>query len=204
MTEESTYQDACIFAQHIVIAIDCLDQSRAMDKIFSDPEFSSRYKDAPHFFRTAYHAMRFRFEIEVDKLFDPKSKSFGSFKNRLIQNNMFSGEAAIAYKNAKQGAQKDLKQIHMRRNKIQAHSDVEAFNNPDVFSDEHPFCWDTVRKLLICMLNICNQVIFTYTKEGLSQPYGIGNSDDFVRLSGCETDFDKQNREFLKSVGIKP
>lgn len=88
LTEESTYQDACIFAQHIVIAIDCLDQSRAMDKIFSDPEFSSRYKDAPHFFRTAYHAMRFRFEIEVDKLFDPKSKSFGSFKNRLIQNNM--------------------------------------------------------------------------------------------------------------------
>ena len=117
---------------------------------------------------------------------------------------MVSSEAAIAYKNAKQGAQKDLKQIHMRRNKIQAHSDVEAFNNPDVFSDEHPFCWDTVRKLLICMLNICNQVIFTYTKEGLSQPYGIGNSDDFVRLSGCETDFDKQNREFLKSVGIKP
>jgi len=74
LTKESVYQDARIFAQHIVIAIDCLDQSRAMVKIFCDPKFSSRYKDAPHFFRTAYHAMRFRFEIEIDKLFDTKSK----------------------------------------------------------------------------------------------------------------------------------
>ncbi len=203
LTKESVYQDARIFAQHIVIAIDCLDQSRAMVKIFCDPKFSSRYKDASHFFRTAYHAMRFRFEIEIDKLFDTKSKSFDSFKNHLIQNNMLSNEAAIAYKNAKREAKRDLKQIHTRRNKIQAHSDAKTFNDPDVFSEEHPFCEDNVRKLLICMLNICNRIIFTYTEIGIAQLYGLGNSDDFVRLFGCETDFDKQNREFYKSMGIK-
>ena len=53
-----------------------MDQSCAMDKIFRDPRFSSKYKIAPYFFRTTYHALRFRFEIEVSKLFDQKSKSF--------------------------------------------------------------------------------------------------------------------------------
>ena len=84
--KETAYQDACIFAQHIVVAVDCMDQSRAMNKMFCNPSFSANYRIAPHFFRTAYHALRFRFEIEVSKLFDQKGKSFDSFKNDLVRN----------------------------------------------------------------------------------------------------------------------
>ena len=53
-TNEVAYLDACIFAQHIVTAIDCADQSRAMVRMFCDPCNSPKYKIAPHFFRTTY------------------------------------------------------------------------------------------------------------------------------------------------------
>lgn len=202
MTKEVAFQNAHIFAQHIVIAIDCMDQSCAMDKIFRDPRFSSKYKIAPYFFRTTYHALRFRFEIEVSKLFDQKSKSFDSFKNGLVHDKLISAKETMAYKDAKQIAHGDLSQIRTRRNKIHAHSDSEVFDNPDIFSDEHPFCWENVRKLLICMLEICNLVIFKYTEEGIAQTYGIGNSDDFTRLFGCETEFEKHYNK-LKTRGIE-
>ena len=51
--------DADIFAQHIVSTIDCLDQSSAMDRIFSDPKHLGAYREAPHFYRTAYLVMLF-------------------------------------------------------------------------------------------------------------------------------------------------
>ncbi len=197
MQGEVAYQDAHIFAQHIVIAIECMNQSCAMDRVFSDPECSSSYKIAPRFFRTTYHALRFRFEIEVSKLFDQKGKSFDSFKNELTQNNLLRLDFAEAYKNAKQTAQKDIEQIRVRRNKIHAHSDIETFRNPDIFSEEHPFDWESIRKLLFSMLNICNWIILTQTKAEIPQLYGADNSDDFVRLFGCETEFEKYN-EILK------
>lgn len=203
MTKKVAFQNAHIFAQHIVTAIDCMDQSCAMDKIFRNPRFSSKYKIAPYFFRTTYHALRFRFEIEVSKLFDQKSKSFDSFKNGLVHDSLISAKETTAYKDAKQIACGDLKQIRTRRNKIHAHSDSGVFDNPDIFSDEHLFCWENVRKLLICMLEICNWVILKYTEEGTAQIYGIGNSDDFIRLFGCETEFEKQVDKALESWRIE-
>lgn len=204
LTKEIACQDARIFAQHIVIAVDCMDQSSAMDRIFRDSRFSSTYRVAPHFFRTTYHALRFRFEVEVSKLFDQNGKSFDSFKNDLIHNNIIPAKETTAYKNARQVAQKDLSQIHKRRNKIHAHSDSEVFGNPDVFSEENPFCWDNIRKLLIHMLYICNLTIFKYTEAGVAQTYGISNSDDFVRLFDCKTAFEKQCDKILKNFGGKP
>lgn len=204
LSTESLYAEANIFAQHIVIAIDCLDQSHAMSKIFCDPRFSSRSKDAPHFFWTAYNAMRFRFEIEVNKLFDQnkKSKSFDLFKDFLAQNNIVSPDYLAAYKNAKRAAKKDIDQIHVRRNQIHAHTDIKTFYNPDTFSEEHPFHGESIRKLLICMLNLCNMVIFNHTKVGAAQLYGISNSDDFVKLFGCETESDKRDKDILETWGI--
>lgn len=188
---EQLMVDADIFAQHIVIAVDCLDQTRAMDKIFSNPEYSAQYRVAPHFYRTAFHAMRYRLEMEIDKLFDQKSKSFDSFKNNLSRNKLIADPEAEKYKECKHKAQGDLRAISDRRNKIHAHSDAGCFNNPDTFAEEHPVNWDCVRELLLIMLHICNGVILHLAQEGPAPLRGIGNSDDFIRLFGYETEFEK-------------
>lgn len=201
ITKEATYKEAHIFAQRIVIAINCMDQSCAMDRVFSDPQFSPKYKIAPHFFRTAYHALRYRFEIEVNKLFEQKSKSFDNFKNQLSQISLIRSVDEEAYKRAKQIAKKDLEEIRIRRNKIHAHSDAETFCDPDIFSKQHPICMDVIRALLISMLNICNWVILCDTSTTLPQLYDFGNSDDFVRLFGCKTESEKQYNDLLKMWG---
>ena len=188
---EHLLSDADIFAQHIVIAIDCLDQSRAMDRIFRDPKHSGNFKDAPHFYRTAFWAMKYRFEIEVYKLFDKKGKSFDNFKNLLTQNGLLSSSNAQLYKKRRSDAQCDLTAINNRRNKIRAHSDSEYFNNPSCLEDQNPIDYDCIRELLMIMLSICNGVILRLTDDVPANLHGIGNSDDFVRLFGYETEFDK-------------
>lgn len=188
---EQLLSDANIFAQHIVIAVDCLDQTRAMDKIFSSPEHSIQYKVAPYFYRTAFHAMRFRLEIEVAKLLDQHGKSFDSFKNHLSRNGLIAAADLEKYNECLHKAQRDLRSIKNRRNKIHAHSDADYFNAPDIFSEEHPVNWNCVRELLLIMLHICNGVILRLTQEGIAPLRGIGNSDDFVRLFGYETAFEK-------------
>lgn len=201
LTKTQLLSDSRIFAQHIVIAIDCLDQSCAMDKIFTDPKHAAEFKAAPHFYRTAYHAMRFRFELEVNKLFDQESRSFDSFKNDLSNYEKNFQQEAASFKLAYKLAENDINVIRNRRNKIHAHSDADCFNDPDLFSEAHPFNQKNIRKLLLSMLGLCNAVILCYTEEGIAQLHGIGNSDDFVKLFGYETTFKKQCDDILKEWG---
>lgn len=63
-------KDASIFAQHIIIALDCLEEARAMQSIFSQEKYESQYKIAPHFYSTTYHALLFQCQMEIAKLFD--------------------------------------------------------------------------------------------------------------------------------------
>lgn len=216
LTKTQLLSESRIFAQHIVIAIDCLDQSCAMDKIFTDSKHAAEFKAAPYFYRTAYHAMRFRFELEVNKLFDQESRSFDSFKNDLsnyeknsqqeaasFTNGLSSGkrilqQKAVSFKLAYKLAENDINVIRNRRNKIHAHSDANCFNDPDLFSEAHPFNRENIRKLLLSMLDLCNAVILCYTEEGIAQLHGIGNSDDFVKLFGYETTFKKQCDDILE------
>ena len=179
---EKLLSDADIFAQHIVSAIDCLDQSNAMDRIFSDPKYLGAYREAPRFYRTAYLAMLFRAEMEVYKLFDQKGKSFDSFKNELARNGLLRTDNGKDYKDAKKEAKNDIETIRLRRNKVQAHSDAEFFNNPDVFVENHAVQWSNIRNLLDCMLKICDWAIICCTQEGIGQTYSTINSDDFVQL----------------------
>lgn len=108
---EKLLSDADIFAQHIVSAIDCLDQSNAMDRIFSDPKYLGAYREAPRFYRTAYLAMLFRAEMEVCKLFDQKGKSFDSFKNELARNGLLRTDNGRDYKDAKKRQRTTLRQF---------------------------------------------------------------------------------------------
>lgn len=198
---EKLYGDACIFAQHIVIALDCLDECRAMNKIFTSSQHKDQYRVARHFYRTAYHAMRYRFHMEVAKLFDSHrdSEKFDHFKNRVYRAGLIDITDKSKYSELKGNAQKDIEVIKDRRNKIYAHSDKSVFNEPDQYLDEHPFDEEVIETLLHTMLYICNKVIIHLTKDIPAQLFSTNNGDDFVKLFGYETKSEVAFREFFEN-----
>lgn len=203
---EKLFDDACIFAQHIVAALDCLGECRAMNQIFTSPQHKDQYPVARHFYRTAYFAMRFRFHMEVAKLFDSDShsESFPNFKNRAYHAGLIDATDKSKYSELKGNAQKDIDVIEERRNKIYAHSDKCVFNEPDQYLDEHPFDDKTIETLLYTMLFICNKVIIHLTKDIPARLFSADNNDDFIKLFGYETKSEVALRKFFENRDDHP
>lgn len=191
-------EDAYIFAQHIVIALDCLGECKAMNRIFTG-EHKHEYKKAPHFYRTAHQAMIYRFQMEVAKLFDDdnKAKTFDEYKNLLFKNNVLSSSLSAEYKTLKKQADASLCEIKNLRNKILAHSDKEFFNTHDTFAEQHQYDIDAIEKLLKNMLCICNHVILKFTKEAPAPLFSVYNNDDFVKLFGYTTEAERELERWL-------
>lgn len=190
--------DARMFAQHIVVALDCLSQVQAMDQIFGQKKHQVDYRKAPHFYRTAYHAMLYRFQMEVIKLFDKDGDSytFPEFKNILYKNGLLTHQMGDDYEMCHKIAKKDIGAIRTRRNKDLAHPDKEWFNRPEQLYNENPLNFDRIDKLLQVMLLICDKILLQNSEYGPAQLYSTYNGDDFVKLFGYETRDEKETREF--------
>lgn len=191
---------ANIFAQHIIKALDCLHEYNAMNTVFEQEENLKQFNIAPHFFLTAYHAMLFRFEIEVCKLFDENSYSFNNFKNSLIKNNIIQKNEVEKYVVAYNVARNDIKEILNKRNKLNAHSDKDVFLTPDIYAEEHSYKSSNVNRLLYEMLWICNLTIQRQTTDGIPQIKGTDNGDDFLKLFGYETEAEIEYRNFFRNL----
>ena len=193
-------KDASIFAQHIIIALDCLEEARAMQSIFWQEKYESQYKIAPHFYSTAYHALLFRCQVEIAKLFDENSYRFAQFKNDLCRAKEIELSDCEEYTLREKIADKDLKAIRNRRNKVLAHSDKEYFNNPKELFDNEPVNLETIKPLLLTMLKICNRVIFNSSEYGPANLYSTYNGDDFVKLFGVKTWYEHDMEKHLHAT----
>lgn len=197
MNEEDYLENASIFAAHIVVALDCLEEARAMNRIFSQEKYQSHLKTAPNFFKTAYHAMLYRFQMEVALLFEENSNviSFLQFKNQLAQDHIIGKEQIEKFKSAYKDSKAVLGDISKKRNKYLAHLDKQYFNAPGPFIYYDMVDFDKLESLLRCMLYICNYVIMMSTKKGIARIQTTRNGDDFVKLFGYLTkDEEKEDR----------
>lgn len=190
---------ASMFAQRIVVALDCLEEARAMQKIFVQEKFRTQYQTAPHFYLTAYFAMLFRFQVDVAKLFDNKTGtySFECFKNELARAGKIKTQDAYEFKHKKDIADDDLTELRKRRNTFFAHTDKKYFNDPQCVFRNHPVSFDNIKQLLQIMLKICNQVIWDSSQHGSPCLYSTYNGDDFVKLFGYTTQSEKETEEFF-------
>ena len=194
-------KDALIFAQHIIIALDCLEEARAMQSIFSQEKYESQYKIAPHFYSTAYHAMLFQCQMEIAKLFDEGGHgapyTFDRFKNKLCKSNEIGPSYIENYKLKKRIADKDLQAIKSRRNGYLAHSDEKYFDKPQILFSNEPVNSEAIKSLLLAMLTICNRVIFNSADYGPVHLYSTYNGDDFVKIFGCKTWYEQDAENYL-------
>jgi len=191
------FADARIFAQHIVIALDCINECKAMNQIFGEEKLTDLYKTAPVFFKTAYQAMRFRYQIETVTLFDNKGCNFDEFKNSVSKKKLISPQYIEHYRQCRKIAEGELNNLHSRRNKVLAHSDREFFSTPDIFIEENPVDVQKIKALLLSMLKICNAVILHCTENGSAQLHSTAFGDDFVKLIGRKTEADIIADKFL-------
>lgn len=194
--------DAKIFAQHIVVALDCLGEMEAMRNIFTSQEHQEQYKKASHFYFTAYHAMQYRVQMIIANLFDNSGKSFDTFKNTVCKNTSLFNFSD--YVNKKKAAQQDINAIRTIRNKFLAHPDKAYFNCPETVYDNNPFSFQTIEKLLFSMLCLCNKIILYYDKAVPAQLFSAYNRDDFIKLFGYKTEDDMHLESWLENGVTSP
>ena len=187
--------EACMFAQHIVVALDCMHETQAMSMIFANKANLPQFKIAPHFYLTSYHAMEYRMQLEIIKLFDKSSRSFVNFEDDLKKNKWITETDIDQFESKWSLYENDIEAIRKRRNKVIAHSDAKYFRHPEIIFETNKIDLCHLEDLLQSMLGICNGIIQSYVKEGIPPLFSTFNGDDFVKLFDMETEAEQKLKQ---------